>query len=126
VKSALAIGVFEVLALPGTQASGPVTGRVLFDTGATKTVVDEAAIKQLGIQPAGVTNVSTPSGTAQQLLYPAELEFLPMHSRVKFTFVIGSPHLAAQGLLALIGRDVMRHMVLIYNGFVGQWVIAQG
>jgi hypothetical protein len=104
----------------------PVTGRVLFDTGATKTVVDEAALKTLGVQPVGITNVRTPSGSAQQLLYPAELEFLPMHSRIEFAFVIGSPHLAAQGLLALIGRDVLRHTVLVYNGILGQWILAQG
>jgi hypothetical protein len=32
---------------------------------------------------------------------------------------IGAP-LAAQGLIALIGRDLLQHCTLIYNGHLGQ------
>jgi predicted aspartyl protease len=100
-------------------------GLALVDTGASATVVDEAALRALGVQPVGVTRVQTPSGSEEQLVYPAELAFpgnnLP---RTTFAMVIGSPHLAVQGLLALIGRDVLQRALLIYNGPSGVFTLA--
>jgi hypothetical protein len=36
---------------------------------------------------------------------------------------IGAP-LAAQGIVALIGRDVLQHCTLHYNGFTGEITLA--
>lgn len=115
----------QLLTASGQPLPRPEAGMALIDTGASITVVDESALQRMGVQPVGVTNVLTPSGQAQQLLYPAELVFsgtsLP---RNVFASVIGSPHLAQQGLLALVGRDVLTTGILIYNGAAGMFSLA--
>lgn len=102
-----------------------VTGTALVDTGASMTTIDESALKTLGVAPVNMTTVATPSGTAFQLLYPAELSFpgtvLP---KSVFAEVLGSPHLMTQGLIALIGRDVISEGLLVYNGISGSFTLA--
>lgn len=98
---------------------------MLIDTGASKTTVCEQAIKRLGVSPVGVTPVLTPSGTAQQLLYPADILFVGFPTgRLSFATVIGSPHLQAQGILGLIGRDLLSRMLLVYNGLMGCFTLS--
>ena len=94
----------------------PVVGYVLIDTGASLCAADEAAAHSLSIPPIGVQAIHMPAGPAQQLTYPASLSFpgttLPNISFIDF---IGSP-LQASGIVALIGRTVRQHIVLVYNG----------
>lgn len=102
----------------------PATGLALIDTGASATVVDENALLALGVNPIGTTTVLTPSGAEQQLAYPAEIEFAGMPGRIQFASVLGSKHLAAQGIIALIGRDVLANALLVFNGPAGMFTIA--
>jgi hypothetical protein len=94
----------------------------LIDTGASVSAVDAAVVRQLGIRPIGTISVGTAGGVQQQAQYPASFSFpgtgLPT---IAFTFVIGS-NLAGQQppIIALIGRDVLRHFVMIYHGNFGQ------
>jgi hypothetical protein len=78
--------------------------------------VDEEVIASLGVPPINRVSVQTPSGQAQQYLYPALLTFpgtqLPGG---EFSSVVGAT-LAAQGIIALIGRDVLSRCLLVYNG----------
>jgi hypothetical protein len=116
------------LIVPG-QASppsppAPVAGIALIDSGASMTAVDDNALKQLGVAPVGIAPVLTPSGSARQLLYPADIVITGMPGRHSFTQVIGTPHLAAQGIVALIGRDVLRNALFVYNGSTGQFTLA--
>lgn len=96
----------------------PISGFALIDTGASSTLVDETVIKSLGINPVSVRQVGTPSGAASMNIYPAKLSFpgtgLP---DLSFNAVIASPHLlSGQNLVALIGRDILQHGSLHYNG----------
>jgi predicted aspartyl protease len=100
-------------------APPPETGMMLIDTGASKTTVCENAIQKLGVSAVGVTQVLTPSGVAQQLLYPADILFVGFMPKLSFATVIGSPHLQAQNILGLVGRDLLAHMQLVYNGPMG-------
>jgi hypothetical protein len=104
----------------GITAPTPMSGTALIDTGASVCMIDEGILSSLQIPPLGATNIATPSGSAQQLTYPASLSFpgtnLP---NVSFTDFVSGP-LAAQGIIVLLGRDVLRDFVLIYNGPVGQ------
>ena len=100
----------------GLPITMPVAGLGLIDTGAAVCAIDEALIRPLNVPPSGVTTIATPSGVAQHATYPAALSFpgtaLP---DVSFADVIGAP-LHGQGIIAIIGRNVLRDFVLIYNG----------
>lgn len=104
------------LAQQGGPVPSPITGYALIDTGASISAVDDAVIKNLGVSPVGVTQVLTPSGTAQQNQYPVRFVFpgTPLPA-IETTHAIGSV-LQPQGILALIGRDVLAHFVFTYNG----------
>lgn len=108
----------------GTPVPNPVSGYGLIDTGATITAVDRDILSNLGISPIGRTKVLTPQGEEEQLLYPIRLRFpnstLP---EINFSRVTGSK-LQHQGIIALIGRDVLVHFLFIYNGTTGQITIS--
>lgn len=104
------------LSQQGKPVRGPVSGTALFDTGASISAVDGTVIQSLDVRPVGVTNVRTPSGTAQQNQYPVRFVFpgSPLPA-IETTHAIGSV-LRAQGIIALIGRDVLSAFIFVYNG----------
>lgn len=111
------------------QAAGqalptPQVGVGLIDTGASATAVDEGLLLALGLAPTGATPIATPSGATQQALYACEIAFpgTPIPA-LDLSVVIGSV-LAPQGIVALIGRDLLRHFLLVYNGPEGEWTLA--
>jgi hypothetical protein len=69
-----------------------------------------------------VTKVLTPSGVAQQRPYPANIPFAGFTGKLSFATVIGSPHLEAQKILGLLGRDLLSHMQLVYTS---PWVASR-
>ena len=88
----------------------------MIDTGASLCAIDEAAAVSLGIPPAGAQAIFTPAGPASQPTYPASLSF-PATTLPNITFAefVGAP-IQASGIIAIIGRNVLRDFVLIYNG----------
>src|SRR5438034_4293051 len=72
----------------------------------------------------GTASVRTPSGNQQQSLHPCQIASpgTPIPP-LDFNAVTGS-QLAAQGLAALVGRDVLRHFLMIYNGVDGIWTLS--
>lgn len=79
------------------------------------TCVDDSIIQSLGVSPVGQGNVSTPSGHAQQSLYPARLVFPTLNYTLDFNAVFGA-QLKSQNIIALVGRDVLQNAVMTYNG----------
>ena len=55
-----------VLKSQGEQPPPPITGKILLDTGASRTCVDKNVLANLGISPMGRTSVITPSGSSEQ------------------------------------------------------------
>jgi hypothetical protein len=108
----------------GKPVPQPVSGVCLVDTGAEKTCVDDAIIRSLGVAPINKIPVNTPSGTTQQYTFPARLSFpgTPLPA-ADFSSVLGS-HLAAQGIVALLGRDLLSNYVLVYNGQLGLFTLS--
>jgi hypothetical protein len=108
----------------GKPLPQPVTGLCLVDTGASKTCVDAAIVAGLGVSPINKVQVQTPSGSASQYTYPVRMSFpgTPLPG-IEFSSVLGSV-LAAQGIIGLLGRDVLTHFVLIYNGPAGMFSLA--
>ena len=98
----------------------PISGWALIDTGASLCMVDEDALKALSIPPLGSMVIATPSGSSPRLTYPASLSFpsTTLPPIAFFDFVSGP--LTAQGIVAIIGRNVLRNFVLTYNGPGGQ------
>ncbi len=113
-----------LLSQQGKPIPKPAPGLALIDTGASITAVDDSVITSLGVQPIGVTTVHTPSGSAPQNQYPVRFVFpgssLP---ELSVTQAIGSV-LRPQGIVALIGRDALSSVILVYNGPVGMMTLA--
>ena len=102
----------------------PITGIGLIDTGASITCVDQEVITKLDVPAVGYTDVFTPSGGERQNTHPAKIAFpgtnLP---EINFNAVLASK-LKAQKIIALLGRDVLRHFMLVYNGTLGIFTVA--
>lgn len=106
---------------PGME---PVTGKALVDTGADRTAVEFSALE--GLEPKHFYHAQGVTSEAITLpVYELELSFpgtkLP---KVSIEDVAATPHLASQGLIALLGRDVLEHTRLVYDGPTGEFALA--
>jgi len=91
----------------------------LIDTGATSTCIDDAAATRLGLPAIDVVTVASAShASTQQNVHPIQIEVIGLPITISAPRAIAAP-LAAQGLLVLIGRDVLQHCTLFYNGPAG-------
>ncbi len=115
------IGIPSVLAMSYGATSkaipSPHTGPALIDTGASGSAVDEKIIQALGIQPVGQCSLSTPSqskGVAS--VYQVRISFPQAVSFGSGDLAVIGCDLAPQGIIALIGRDILSRCVLIFNG----------
>lgn len=117
IPSALALYFVE----KNSQIPTATVGYALIDTGASISGIDRNILSKLGVNPVGTEPIPvyTPGGVANQYLYPARLSFpgtkLPT---INYASVFGVD-LLQQGIIALIGRDILRHCVFIYNGLGG-------
>lgn len=110
----------------------PVQGFALIDTGASISSADTGVFTQLGISQNGVALVATAGGQQQLYTYAARLSFpgtpIPGFDHPKMLgcdlaghTVFGSPNAK---IIALIGRDILRLFVLVYNGCAGAWSLS--
>lgn len=119
------------LATQKQQLPKPVPGLALVDTGATASAVDLQVIQQLGVQPVSVANVATPTGAQSRPLFPGRFTFPGTNvPAMDFQALIGADlslqkiHGMAAPLVALLGRDILKHFVLVYNGPSGWWSLS--
>lgn len=110
----------------------PVQGFALIDTGASISSADTSVFTQLGISQNGVALVGTAGGRQQQYTYAARLSFpgtgIPAFDHPKMLgcdlggqAVLGIPNVK---IIALIGRDILKLFVFVYNGTAGVWSIS--
>jgi predicted aspartyl protease len=115
----LADPVASKLAEEGKPVPAPVVGNALLDTGAVSTCIDEEAAQKLQLPVVNVVNMASASHPSTKAnVYPVKFQI----AGLPFDFTalaIGAP-LAVQGLIALIGRDVLQHCTLIYSGGLSQ------
>ena len=94
-------------------------GIALFDTGATQSAIDDQVAQELGLPVVDVGKMTSASHEQHPCnLYPVQFSIVP-------GIVFQSPRtmgvkLAVQGMIAIIGRDVLQSCVFIYNGASGQ------
>ena len=116
IKIAISGSLASIYGKQSREIPQPIEGYALFDTGASITSVDEKVLIRLGLAPVGRVNISTASDTRATNIYACAMNFpgnpLP---DLELSFVAGA-ELQNMGYVALIGRDIMRDMVLIYDG----------
>lgn len=107
------------LVAQGKPLPTPKAGLALIDTGATGTCIDEQVAQELGLPVIDVAVMTSATHKDQQCkVYPVTITVPPMLN-LNSPRTIGAA-LASQGLIALIGRDVLRNCNLFYNGPTGQ------
>jgi predicted aspartyl protease len=112
----------KALAGQGRALPVPKTGWALIDTGASNTCIDEQAAREMGLPIHDVASIQSASHEKVSCnVYPVLI-----HTPI---IDLNSPRtvgaaLAAQGLLVLIGRDVLQRCTLHYNGVTGEFTLA--
>lgn len=106
----------------GIAVPALVAGEALIDTGAANTCIDDVVAQQLGLPVVDVTTMVSASHTTQQNIYPIHLGVLG-YLQFDVPRAMGA-NLAASGIVALIGRDILSMCTLHYNGAVGSFTLA--
>ena len=102
----------------------PVEGSVLIDTGALVACVDRHAAEQAGLSIVGSGRMS--SATHENEVVPVYAGRLRIagFTDIDLRSAYGA-HLRSQGIIALIGRDVLRSCTFFYNGAEGTVSLAR-
>jgi predicted aspartyl protease len=120
VTVSLADSIASELVKQGKPVPAPVVGNALIDTGAVSTCIDEDAAQKLQLPVINVVNLaSTSHPSTKANVYPVKFQITGLPINFNAPMSIGAP-LAVQGLVALIGRDVLQHCTLIYSGGLSQ------
>jgi len=111
------------LAAEGKPIPQPVTGTALIDTGATRSAIDDRTVSKLGLSPVGLVKLGTAAGQKLQALYPLKLTLPQLARVIEFESVTGCD-LSGTGFEMLIGRDVLRLGLFVYDGVSGSFSLA--
>lgn len=106
------------------------TGVAAIDTGASLTCVHEPLLTGLGLNPVGMATTGTAAGQVQKPLYVARL-LVPqigwtLDIQVLAVDLTGQMinTTPPQPIIALLGRNLLRNCVLLWNGTAGIWTLA--
>lgn len=117
----VAVGVHDYFAKrleqEGKRVAGLVIGNALIDTGATTTTIDIRVAEELGLPRSGTVQSVGIGGASAG--YRAACSINIKGLRVSIPRAHCHPLPESSGLIALIGRDILRHMVLEYDGVNG-------
>ena len=112
-----------VLTATNQPLPAAIIGDALVDTGATCCCVEETFMQRLNLQPIGQVPVSGATGNRIQNAYQARLAFPGTPIPPLEMQVIGVQMNQGQ-TICLLGRDILRYCVLIYNGPQCSYTIA--
>jgi len=116
----LAEAMVAALAQQGKPTPPSVNGLALLDTGASSTCIDDEEAQKMALPVIGVGSMSSAShAKTSSNIYPVQIEVTGFPIRFQSPRTMGAA-LKEHGLLMLIGRDLLMHCVLIYNGATGQ------
>ena len=108
-------GHLKFLTTQGEEPPAPVAGHALIDTGALVTCIDQAAAMRAGL--ACVDSGPLTSATHTDQIVPVFAGRLTIEGfgQINALKCYGA-NLEPQGLIALIGRDLLSNCVLVYDG----------
>src|SRR3989344_5389531 len=107
----------------GKEVPAPVIVKALIDTGASNCVVKKEIPEQLKLEPTGVIKINTPSSKEHECYQYFMRMVIPAHSLTYQGPFIGAP-LDGQEISGLIGRDLLKHSILIYIGYNNQFTLS--
>ena len=110
---------FNILKSQNKPISNPIKAMALIDTGATSSVVNPSVISGLAISPIGKVKISTPSDTDVECNQYKLAFVFPNRVIIEVSDVVEAP-LQGQPIQCLLGRDILRYGVFIYNGYMQQ------
>ena len=112
----------KALLSQGKTLPQPKSGLALIDTGASNTCIDDQVAQELGLPVIDVASMQSASHEKQLCnVYPVQINTPVVTLNSPRT--VGA-NLAHQGLLVLIGRDVLQRCNLFYNGPLGQFTLS--
>jgi len=118
----------QALQRAGRTVPNPIQIRGLVDTGASCTCIDPAVLQSLGLSPTGLVPMHTPStGNQPHNMNLYDVSLILMHPALTLSLgnmAVGESQLSIQGIQALIGRDVLRRCLLVYDGQTGIFTLA--
>jgi hypothetical protein len=105
----------------------PIRGLGVIDTGAYSSGVDKDILARFGVQPTGTREI-TSAGTKGDLdVFPVKINFptTTMNRALEEAIAIYPMNTTYKNspVIALIGREVLRDCVLIYNGKTGIYTL---
>jgi len=113
----------DILTSLGEPVPRPFLLNALIDTGASCSCIDPAVVKELGWQPTGVAHILSPSTDSKPVIclqYDVSIQLVhPTMNRMFHNIQVAECELKEFGFHALIGRDILRACILIYNGEIG-------
>ncbi len=107
----------------GEQPPDIVSGMALIDTGASITCVNESSARQAGfiVIDQGIMS-STSHSNHKVPIFAGEIVVTNI-GKLPVSRVMGA-NLDDQGIIALIGRDVLQHAILVYTGLDGAFSLS--
>ena len=120
VSVSLLESVAKALVQQGKALPQPATGLGLLDSGASNTCIDEEAAQKLQLPVIDVGSMCSAShAKIPSNIYPIQFSVVGFPIQLQSPRTMGAA-LKEQGLLLLIGRDLLAHCTLFYNGPTGQ------
>lgn len=105
------------------SAPEPIFARAMIDTGSSSTMFASSVFRQLKLSPIGKVPIHTPSTTIDVPCftnrYRVEISFIAnggVHRLGELTVIEGDMSHEEDGVVALIGRDLLSRVMFIYDG----------
>lgn len=108
------------LAQQGKDVPRPINGLALIDTGASNTCLDDEAARAMNLPVIDVGSMHSAShAKTPSNIYPVQIQIVGFQIQFASPRTMGAA-LKEQGLLMLLGRDLLQRCTLFYNGGTGQ------
>jgi predicted aspartyl protease len=114
----------DALRALGQPIPNPVACQALIDTGASILAIDQTIAQSLNLTRRGINTTHTANGPRQCNLYAVALSFPATNLKSYNVIQASEVDLSAQPFKCLIGRDVLSHWHVHYNGQSGAVSIA--